>query len=103
MVEYGVESTLDKTREFINRGHNYECSKQTIIRTAEKGIIVGAHMILGLPGETIKEIKHNPKLFRNLHFFQLKLIKLNLSKNKKRLNQIKKNPNLFHFSQPMHI
>ena len=56
MVEYGVESTIDRTLEFINRGHDFQCSADMIRKTAERGIITGAHMILGLPGETIEEI-----------------------------------------------
>ena len=49
MVEYGIESTLDNTLLKINRGHDYACAVDAVRRTAEAGIPVGAHMILGLP------------------------------------------------------
>jgi len=63
LIEYGVESTCNKTLERINRQHTFEESKETIIRTAERQIPVGAHMILGLPGETYDEIlKHAVEL-----------------------------------------
>ena len=34
MIEYGVESTNDKTLEFINRGHDFACAQKAIIDTA---------------------------------------------------------------------
>ena len=51
LVEYGVESTCDETLRRVNRGHDFAASVDAICRTAEMGIAVGAHMILGLPGE----------------------------------------------------
>ena len=45
-VEYGVESTLDRTLQRINRGHDFATAAQAIHRTAEAGIITGAHLIL---------------------------------------------------------
>ena len=36
----------------INRGHTYECSVKAIESTRERGIFVGGHVILGLPGMT---------------------------------------------------
>ena len=52
IVEYGIESTNNKTLKIINRGHDFECSADAIRRTAERGIITGGHVIIGLPGET---------------------------------------------------
>ena len=52
MIELGVESTIDETLERINRGHDFACSQKAIKRIAGKGIPVGVHIILGLPGET---------------------------------------------------
>ena len=52
IIEYGIESTNDRTLEYINRGHTFECSKETISRTKDREITVGGHIILGLPGET---------------------------------------------------
>ena len=96
MVEYGVESTLDKTLEFINRGHDFECSRDMIIRTAGKGIITGAHMILGLPGESIEEVKSHAARLSALPLTTLKLHQLQLIKNTKMARQFKENPELFH-------
>lgn len=52
LIEYGVESTSDESLQRINRGHDYACAVEAIRATAAKGIPVGAHFILGLPGES---------------------------------------------------
>ena len=52
VVEYGLESCYDATLKRINRGHDFGCARRAIEMTAAKGIDVGAHFILGLPGET---------------------------------------------------
>lgn len=50
-VEYGIESCFDRTLETINRGHNFACTQRAVRATAERGLPVGGHLILGLPGE----------------------------------------------------
>ena len=52
IVEYGIESTNDKTLRTIGRGHNFEKSRWAVKQTAQRGILCGGHVILGLPGET---------------------------------------------------
>ncbi len=51
-VEYGIESTSDATLRAVNRGHDYACAVRAVEMTAARGIPVGGHFILGLPGET---------------------------------------------------
>ena len=95
MVEYGVESTINRTLEFINRGHDFQCSADMIRKTAERGIITGAHMILGLPGETIEEIKSHAARLSELPITTLKLHQLQLIKNTKMARQFRENPEIF--------
>ena len=54
-VEYGIETGNDQTLQLINRGHNFQCSRHAVELTAERGITVGGHIIIGLPGETAEE------------------------------------------------
>ena len=80
LIEYGVESTWDKTLERIQRGHTWQESVETIQRTHEAGILVGAHIILGLPGESREEmIAHAERLSRlpitTLKIHQLQIIR----------------------------
>ena len=51
-VEYGIESTRDETLRAVNRGHDFACVRRAVEMTAARGLHVGAHFILGLPGET---------------------------------------------------
>ena len=80
IIEYGVESTLNKTLDRINRLHSYEESENMIRLTAKKGIAVGAHMILGLPGETKDEILSHADKLSKLPLTSLKLHQLQIIK-----------------------
>jgi radical SAM protein (TIGR01212 family) len=50
LVEYGIESTDDDVLRRINRGHDFAAVEQAVRATAARGIPVGGHLILGLPG-----------------------------------------------------
>jgi hypothetical protein len=78
LLEYGVESTLNKTLERVNRQHSYEESAEMIRKTAGRGIPVGAHMILGLPGETEEDILHHADRLSRLPLTTLKLHQLQI-------------------------
>ena len=78
MVEYGVESTNDDTLVRINRGHGYAVAVDAVQRTAARGLPVGVHMILGLPGEErdsfiaqARELSSLPVTTIKLHQLQL--------------------------------
>ena len=51
-VEYGIESTLDTTLNHVNRGHSFADAQHAVEQTRKRNIDVGAHFILGLPGES---------------------------------------------------
>lgn len=96
MIEYGVESTLDKTLLHINRGHTYSESEETIRRTAGRGIYTGAHLILGLPGESREEILHHADILSALPITTLKLHQLQLIRNTRMAKEYAEHPDLFH-------
>ncbi len=79
-VEYGIESANDDTLRRINRGHTYAQSVEAIERTAKRGIYVGAHVILGLPGEDDAELIRQARLVNQLPITTLKLHQLQLIK-----------------------
>ena len=56
MIEYGVETSHDRTLERINRHHTWADAASAIERTAAHGIPVGVHLILGLPGESVEDM-----------------------------------------------
>jgi hypothetical protein len=96
MIEYGIESTNDKTLELINRGHDYACSDLAINETAKRGIRTGAHLILGLPTENREVILNHARLISKLPLTALKLHQLQLVKGTKMAQQFQENPELFH-------
>ena len=80
IVEYGIESCYDSTLERINRGHDFETACKAVKLTAERGIDVGAHFILGLPGETRQMMLDacsliNDLPLRSVKFHQLQIVK----------------------------
>lgn len=78
MIEYGIESTLDKTLTRINRGHTYADAVDAVCRTAGRGISVGAHLILGLPGESREDMLRHAAHLSVLPLTTLKLHQLQL-------------------------
>ncbi len=96
MIEYGIESTLNSTLDFINRGHTYEDAEEAIIKTHNKGIRTGAHLILGLPKENREEILNHAKKTSKLPLTILKLHQLQLIKGTKMARQFNENPEWFH-------
>lgn len=79
-MEYGVESLNDETLKIINRGHTSECSINIIRNTHARGIIVCAHLILGLPGESREEILRQEEIINSLPVDFLKLHQLQITK-----------------------
>ena len=80
VIEYGIESCYDKTLERINRGHDFETARHAVKMTAERGLDVGAHFILGLPGESRQMMLDscaiiNELPLRSIKFHQLQIVK----------------------------
>jgi len=81
IVEYGIESTDNKMLKRINRGHTYECSVRAIERTKERDILVGGHVILGLPGMTEEDSIREVERLNNTQLDILKLHQLQVVKD----------------------
>ena len=78
IVEYGIESVNDDTLRRVNRGHNFECSRRAIIETHNRGILTGAHIILGLPGESAEDNVRQANIISALPIDILKLHQLQI-------------------------
>ena len=95
LVEYGIESTSDKTLLRINRGHDYACAVDAVKRTAARGIPVGAHIILGLPGESRELLMKQATSLSELPLTTLKLHQLQLIRGTKMAEEYAENPSDF--------
>ena len=80
IVEYGIESANNDTLRRINRGHTFECSKKAVEMTAERGILTGGHIILGLPGEDREESLRQAPIISSLPLNILKIHQMQLTK-----------------------
>lgn len=78
IVEYGIESVSDDTLRRVNRGHKFECSRRAIIETHNRGILTGAHIILGLPGESAEDNVRQANIISALPIDILKLHQLQI-------------------------
>lgn len=95
LVEYGIESTDDATLLRINRGHDYACAADAVKRTAARGIPVGAHIILGLPGEDRDALMHQASILSQLPITTLKLHQLQLIRGTRMAKEYEDSPDDF--------
>lgn len=96
LVEYGIESTYDRTLHRINRGHNYASVVDAVTRTVQRGIFTGGHVILGLPGETHDDIIKGAGMLSELPLTTLKLHQLQLIRGTRMAEEYFTSPEDFH-------
>ena len=92
LVEIGIESTNDSTLELINRHHTFQCAADCINDLNERGIDTGAHLILGLPGETEQDFMAHAVRVSALPVKTLKLHQLQVVKGTKLAQQYLSDP-----------
>ena len=91
-IEYGLQSANDETLKLINRGHDFECFKNAVLKTKERGIKVCAHIILGFPNETKEMMLKTAYKLSKLDIDGIKIHQLTVLKDSP-LNKIyEKNP-----------
>lgn len=96
-IELGVESCYDETLKAINRGHGWDESKDAIRRIANRGIPVGVHLIMGLPGETKSQMIEEASILSELPVTFLKLHQLQVVKGSKYGKEYEEDPSRFYF------
>ncbi len=82
-LEFGVESTIDRTLKRINRGHSYQEVIDAMKACAEYDFKIGMHLILGLPGESVPDILSHAETISKLNPDFLKLHQLQIIRNTK--------------------
>ena len=96
LVEYGIESTYDETLQRINRGHSFAETEEAVRKTASRGIRVGGHVILGLPGENHEMIIGQARDVSALPLTTLKLHQLQLIRGTRMAHEYEHHPEEFH-------
>ena len=79
-VEYGIESVYDQTLQRVHRGHTFACTEKAVRETAERGLPVGGHIIIGLPGETREMLLEEADILSSLPLTSLKFHQLQIIK-----------------------
>lgn len=96
-VEYGIESVYDRTLRRINRGHDFACAQRAVEATARRGLHVGAHFILGLPGETDDMLLRGVERINALPLSSVKFHQLQLFRGTTMAAQYDADPSQFRF------
>ena len=92
LVEYGVESANNDTLLRINRGHSFEQSCDAIKRTKQRGLLTGAHIILGLPGEDAAESLRQSSIISSLPIDILKIHQMQIIRGTRLAEEFAANP-----------
>lgn len=92
IVEYGVESANDETLRRINRGHTFEQSRLAIEKTHQRGILTGAHIILGLPGEDAQENLRQAPIISSLPIDILKIHQMQIIRGTRLAEEFERSP-----------
>ncbi|HOO91446.1 MAG TPA: TIGR01212 family radical SAM protein [Syntrophales bacterium] len=65
-LEYGLQSIHDRTLQFINRGHDAKTFLDAVERSANRGVNICVHIIVGLPGETRDDVIETARVLASL-------------------------------------
>lgn len=72
-VELGLQTASDKTADIINRGYHRPVFERAMKILDRYGIPVVVHLIVGLPGENIYDIKETSEYLRSFNIFGVKI------------------------------
>lgn len=92
IMEYGIESANDNTLKRINRGHDFATSRRAVEETHARGILVGGHIIIGLPGEDAEESLRQAPIISSLPLDLLKIHQMQIIRGTKLAEQYAANP-----------
>jgi radical SAM protein (TIGR01212 family) len=92
LVEYGLQSIYDKSLSFILRGHDYGAFINAVNITKQRGIHIGAHIIVGLPTETREEMLAMADEISNLPIGFLKIHQLQIVRDTRLAELYAENP-----------
>ncbi len=103
-VEYGLESPYDKTLDWINRQHDFRCWEEAVTMTANRGIDICTHIILGFPTESREEMLDTATTLSDYPLDSLKIHHLHIVKKTVLAKRYKEEPfHLFDFPEYMDL
>lgn len=96
-LEFGLESTNNQTLKAINRCQTHEDAIDAFMRADGRGLHLGGHLILGLPGESCEDMLEHARKVSELPLNTLKIHHLQIVKHTMMAFQYKKTPEMFTF------
>lgn len=77
-VELGLQTIHPKTADFIRRGYPLSCFEEAVKRLKDAGLTIIVHLILGIPGETerqmLQSVDYIAHLFPSVDGIKLQLL-----------------------------
>ena len=98
-LEFGLESTKNETLVEINRCQTHEEAIDAFMRADGRGLHLGGHLILGLPGETKEDMLNHARMVSQLPINTLKIHHLQIVRHTMMAVQFKKTPEMFTFME----
>jgi radical SAM protein (TIGR01212 family) len=72
-IEYGLQSIHDRTLRRMNRGHDAATFMEAVRKTADRGLFICTHIIVGLPGETHEQMLETARTIATLPIDGIKI------------------------------
>jgi radical SAM protein (TIGR01212 family) len=89
-VEFGIQTIHNRSLDWMHRGHHHEASLEALQRSRGRGFEIGAHLILGLPGETLADMLSTACEVARLRLDSLKVHNLYAVKNTRLAQQVER-------------
>ncbi len=80
-IEYGLQTIHDRTLDWLARGHRADAFFDAARRSRRRGLEIGVHLILGLPGETARDMQTTAREIARLGVASVKLHNLYVVRN----------------------
>ncbi len=72
-MEYGLQSAQDQTLKLINRNHSIKDFENAVKKTRLRNLPICVHVILGLPGESRKDMMSTARFLSSLDIQAIKI------------------------------
>jgi uncharacterized protein len=87
-VEFGMQTIHNRSLDWMNRGHHHDAMLDAVERSRGRGFEIGAHVILGLPGESHGDMMQTAHEVGRLNLDAVKIHNLYCVKNTPLADQV---------------
>lgn len=81
LVELGLQTIHNRSLDWLGRGHGYDAFVDAVTRGRRRGLRLGAHVILGLPGEGPDDINATARELARWRIDTVKIHNLHVVRN----------------------